>query len=115
MFEPGAPPDGLLRFAWAAASKRLMGWSGSVGAADGVLPAPPAAAGGGEVVFPGVPVAGRAEAGRGACCSCWMFSGIPVRRYSTARSGLKNAALMARSICERSKPMDSMFCIAESR
>ena len=35
-----------------------------------------------------------------------------LRRYSTARSGLKNAALMARSISARGKPMLSMFATA---
>jgi len=40
------------------------------------------------------------------------LSGIPVKRYSTARSGLKNAALMARSISALWKPMLSMLAIA---
>lgn len=37
------------------------------------------------------------------------------RRYSTARSGLLNAALIARSICDLSKPILSRFAIAADR
>ncbi len=36
-------------------------------------------------------------------------------RYSTARSGLKNAALIARSISALAKPMLSIFAITSSR
>jgi hypothetical protein len=43
------------------------------------------------------------------------ISPLTFRRYSTARSGLKKAALIARSISGRGKPMLSMFAIAESR
>ena len=41
--------------------------------------------------------------------------GLTFRRYSTARSGLKNAALIARSISALGKPMLSIFAIASSR
>ena len=39
---------------------------------------------------------------------------LAFKRYSTARSGLKNAALIARSISALGKPMLSMFAIASS-
>lgn len=40
---------------------------------------------------------------------------LTLRRYSTARSGLKKAARMARSISARAKPMLSMLAMAASR
>lgn len=40
---------------------------------------------------------------------------LTVKRYSTARSGLKKAARMARSISARGKPMASMLAMAASR
>lgn len=40
---------------------------------------------------------------------------LTFRRYSTARSGLKNAARIARSISARGNPMLSMFWMAASR
>jgi hypothetical protein len=40
---------------------------------------------------------------------------LTVKRYSTARSGLLNAARIARSICALSKPMLSMSAIAAFR
>jgi hypothetical protein len=46
--------------------------------------------------------------GRGA-------AGLTVRRYSTARSGLKKAARMARSMSALAKPMLSMLAMAASR
>lgn len=46
--------------------------------------------------------------GKGAAC-------LTVKRYSTARSGLKKAARMARSISPRGKPMASMLAMAASR
>lgn len=42
-------------------------------------------------------------------------SALTVSRYSTARSGLKNAALMARSISALGKPMLSILETAASR
>ena len=47
---------------------------------------------------------------------CGKIAGcLTVRRYSTARSGLKKAARMARSISARAKPMLSMLAMAASR
>ncbi len=43
------------------------------------------------------------------------FGELTLRRYSTARSGLKKAALIARSISALGKPMLSMFWTAASR
>lgn len=40
--------------------------------------------------------------------------GLAFRRYSTARSGLKKAALIARSISALGKPMLSIFATASS-
>ena len=40
---------------------------------------------------------------------------LTFKRYSTARSGLKKAARMARSISARAKPMLSMLAMAASR
>jgi hypothetical protein len=40
---------------------------------------------------------------------------LTVKRYSTARSGLKKAARIARSISARGKPMASMLAMAASR
>lgn len=40
---------------------------------------------------------------------------LTVKRYSTARSGLKKAARMARSISARGNPMASMLAMAASR
>ena len=40
---------------------------------------------------------------------------LTFRRYSTARSGLKNAALIARSISARGNPILSIFAMASSR
>ena len=113
---PRGPPRALpvppVRPAWAAASKRLMG--SSLGSAEGAVEP--------VVVVPVVWPAGAAPpvgavclgAARGASC-CWAFSGIPFRRYSTARSGLLKAARMARSIWARSKPMLSMSAMAAAR
>ena len=53
----------------------------------------------------GASAAGAAAAG-GAC----DVSGIPVRRYSTALSGLLNAARIAFMTCSRSNPM-VMICV----
>lgn len=44
-----------------------------------------------------------------------IIAKLTLKRYSTARSGLKNAARIARSISARSKPMLSMFSIAAAR
>lgn len=73
-----APPPEPPRPAWAAASKRLTGWSpvsleGST-VAD-VLPA----AGAGEAAAPAPAAAERDPVAppRPDCCSCWTFSGIP--------------------------------------
>ena len=41
--------------------------------------------------------------------------GLTVRRYSTARSGLKKAARMAASMSALAKPMLSMLAMAASR
>lgn len=46
----------------------------------------------------------------GKKCNCRTFN-----KYSTARSGLKNAARMAASISALAKPMLSMLAIAASR
>lgn len=40
---------------------------------------------------------------------------LTLSRYSTARSGLLKAALIARSICDLSNPMLSKFAIADAR
>ena len=40
---------------------------------------------------------------------------LTFKRYSTARSGLLNAALIARSICDLSKPMLIKFVTAAAR
>ena len=55
--------------------------------------------------FQGCPV--HVKSG-GAMAECELT----LRRYSTARSGLKNAALMARSMSTLGKPMLSMFATA---
>ena len=98
--------------------------------AAGVLPL----AAGGEAAA-GVPAARGPPAAPPLACACsrCTFSGIPCqqlaifkvgystimgltfKRYSTARSGLKNAALIARSISALGKPMLSISAIASSR
>ena len=62
------------RFAWAAASKRLMGASPSAegSAAAGVVPVA------GAVGVSAVAGARGASRGADCCCSCWTFSGIPL-------------------------------------
>ena len=44
-----------------------------------------------------------------------IHQGRTVRRYSTARSGLKKAARIAASICDLSKPMASILAMASTR
>lgn len=130
--EPRAPPPvPPVRPACAAASKRLIGWSPSspVAAGAGVLPV----AAGGEAAAGTAPARSPAPPPRACACSCSTLSGMPyarlvgytfshldqskrtVSRYSTARSGLLKAALIARSISALGNPMFSIFAIASSR
>ncbi len=130
--EPRAPPPAPpVRPACAAASKRLIGWSPSspVAAGAGVLPV----AAGGEATAGAPPARSPAPPPRACACSCCTLSGMPYAslagyafsylgqskrtfsRYSTARSGLLKAALIARSISALGNPMPSIFAIASSR
>jgi hypothetical protein len=69
---PGRLPVPEPRLAWAAASKRLTGASGSVGVVSvGAAGVAPVAAG-----VEGVFDAGMRR-GAACCCSCWTFSGMP--------------------------------------
>ena len=90
-------------------------------------------AAGGETAAGAPPGCSPAPPPRVLCCSCSTLSGIPYAslagyafgnlsqlkrtfsRYSTARSGLLKAALIARSISALGNPMPSIFAIASSR
>mmetsp|Transcript_19034 Transcript_19034/g.62041 ORF Transcript_19034/g.62041 Transcript_19034/m.62041 type:complete len:258 (+) Transcript_19034:700-1473(+) len=98
-----APPSPAA--AGAGCWKRLKGWE--LGPAGG--PAAAAAAGGAGAAPPPVaggapPAVGGAAAGAGGSAP----SGMPVIKYSTARSGLLNAARRAFTTCSRSKPISMM-------
>mmetsp|Transcript_8204 Transcript_8204/g.16903 ORF Transcript_8204/g.16903 Transcript_8204/m.16903 type:complete len:251 (-) Transcript_8204:342-1094(-) len=63
----------------------------------------------------GVPTAGApACAAGGAAAGGASSSGMPVMRYSTARSGLLKAARIARTTCSRSKPISMIPVIVTS-
>lgn len=90
-------------------------------------------AAGGETAAGTPPGRSPAPPPRAFCCSCCTLSGMPYAslagcafrnigqlkrtfsRYSTARSGLLKAALIARSISALGNPMPSIFAIASSR
>mmetsp|Transcript_38708 Transcript_38708/g.62024 ORF Transcript_38708/g.62024 Transcript_38708/m.62024 type:complete len:277 (-) Transcript_38708:75-905(-) len=96
--------------------KRFRGW---VLGPPGPGAAPVAAAalgagGGGIMLAKPAPALMPAAAGAGAGARGSALSGIPVSRYSTARSGLLNAARSALTHISRSNPIAIMFAMVSS-